>query len=245
MNHKKVRIAKLLANYNYGSRREIERLIKESKIKLNNKVIFDPVTFADDKDEIYIDGKKVIFKKKILILKFYKPKDVMCSKNKQDNRKIIYEILDSKYKNFIFAGRLDFKSEGLMILTNDSNLTRNLEMPLNKFDRKYEVRIYGNLDLKELNKKSKGSIINNINYKPFSFKIKSKIKKNTILEISLKEGKKNEIREIFKSLNLQVNKLKRVSFGPFGLDKMKVGQIKKVSNLELRNYENHIRNQKR
>lgn len=241
MSHSKIRIAKLLANYNYGSRREIENLISNKKIKLNNKIILTPVTFANEEDKITINGKKVFFKKKISILKLYKPKDVICSKNKQDKRKIIYEILNAKYKNFIFAGRLDFKSEGLIILTNDSSLTRNLELPKNKFERKYEVRVFGDFNIEKLKLKSKGTKINGIQYKPFDFTIKSKIKKNTLIEMNLREGKKNEIREIFKSLDLQVNKLKRIKFGPFALDKMLPGEIKKASDLEIKKYENYIR----
>ena len=241
MNHVKIRIAKLLASYNYGSRREIENLISNKKIKLNNKIILTPVTFANEEDKITINGKKVFFKKKISILKLYKPKDVICSKNKQDKRKIIYEILNAKYKNFIFAGRLDFKSEGLIILTNDSSLTRNLELPKNKFERKYEVRVFGDFNVEKLKLKSKGTEINGIKYKPFDFTIKSKIRKNTLIEMNLREGKKNEIREIFKSLDLQVNKLKRIKFGPFALDKMLPGEIKKASDLEIKKYENYIR----
>jgi len=241
MSHSKIRIAKLLANYNYGSRREIENLISNKKIKLNNKIILTPVTFANEEDKITINGKKVFFKKKISILKLYKPKDVICSKNKQDKRKIIYEILNAKYKNFIFAGRLDFKSEGLIILTNDSSLTRNLELPKNKFERKYEVRVFGDFNIEKLKLKSKGTEINGIKYKPFDFTIKSKIRKNTLIEMNLREGKKNEIREIFKSLDLQVNKLKRIKFGPFALDKMLPGEIKKASDLEIKKYENYIR----
>ena len=245
MNHVKIRIAKLLASYNYGSRREIENLISKKKIKLNNKIILTPVTFANEKDKITINGKKVLFKKKISIFKLYKPKDVICSKNKQDGRKIIYEIISYKYKNFIFAGRLDFKSEGLIILTNDSSLTRNLELPKNKFERKYEVRVFGDLNIEKLKSKSKGTKFNGIQYKPFDFKIKSKIKKNTIIEMNLREGKKNEIRNIFKELNLQVNKLKRISYGPFKLDNMLPGDLRKPSKIELEKYENYIRKQKR
>ena len=120
-----------------------------------------------------------------------------------------------KYKNYIFAGRLDFKSEGLIILSNSSLITRNLELPTNKFIRKYEVRAYGSFDLNRFEKVSKGIKVNKIFYKPFKYKIKSKIKKNTNIEISLIEGKKNEIRNIFKFLDLKVNKLKRISYGPF------------------------------
>jgi len=241
MNHNKIRIAKLLANYNYGSRREIEKLITEKKILLNDKLVNSPATFADTNDKILINGKKIIFFKKQQIYKFYKPQKIICSKAKQDTRSIIYEILPEKFKNFIFAGRLDFLSEGLIIVTNSSEISRNLELPKNKFSRIYVVRVYGNFDLDTLRAKSKGTVINKIKYKPFVFKVKSQIKKNTILEIELKEGKKNEIREIFKSMNLQVNKLKRIVYGPFKLEKMKPGEIQIANKKEIQQYENYIR----
>jgi len=234
-----------LANFNQGSRREIERLINNKKIYLNKILVTTPATFASTNDEIFIENKKVIFNKKIEILKFYKPKDIICSKNKQDNRKIIYEIIKPKYKNYIFSGRLDFKSEGLIILTNSSMVTRNLELPSNKFSRTYEVRVFGNLEINKLENLSKGFKIDSLIFKPFKFKIKSKIKKNTIIEMVLQEGKKNEIRKIFKTINMQVNRLKRISFGPFLLNKMQPGNIEKITNKELDIYENHIGQQKR
>ncbi len=245
MFYQKMRIAKLLANYNQGSRREIERLINDKKIYLNSKLVTTPATFASTNDEVLINNKKIEFIKKIQVLKFYKPKDIICSKSKQDNRKIIYEIIEPKYKNFIFAGRLDFRSEGLIILTNSSSITRDLELPINKFDRKYEVRVYGELQLDKLKKISKGIAINKIVYKPFKFKIKSQIKKNTNIEMTLKEGKKNEIREILKKINLQVNRLKRVSYGPFKLNNMRPGNLQNASENEIKKYENYIRSKKR
>ena len=245
MTHKKMRIAKLLANYNQGSRREIERLIAKKKVFLNKKVVLSPITFVDTKDEITINNKKVTFSKKKELLKFYKPKNIICSKNKQDKRKIIYEIINIKYQNFIFVGRLDFNSEGLILLTNSSDISRNLELPKNNFEREYEVRVYGDFNVEKLKKLSKGGRINKKIYKPFGFKINSKIKKNTNLLMVLKEGKKNEIREIFKKINLQVNKLKRISYGPFKLNELLPGKLETVTQAELKKYENHIRHQKR
>ena len=240
-----MRIAKLLANYNQGSRREIERLIAKKKVFLNKKVVLSPITFVDTKDEITINNKKVTFSKKNELLKFYKPKNIICSKNKQYKRKIIYEIINIKYQNFIFVGRLDFNSEGLILLTNSSDISRNLELPKNNFEREYEVRVYGDFNVEKLKKLSKGGRINKKIYKPFGFKINSKIKKNTNLLMVLKEGKKNEIREIFKKINLQVNKLKRISYGPFKLNELLPGKLETVTQAELKKYENHIRHQKR
>ena len=240
-----MRIAKLLANYNQGSRREIERLIAKKKVFLNKKVILSPITFVDTKDEITINNKKVTFSKKNELLKFYKPKNIICSKKKQDERKIIYEVINKKYQNFIFVGRLDFNSEGLILLTNSSDISRNLELPKNNFEREYEVRVYGDFNVEKLKKLSKGGRINKKIYKPFCFKINSKIKKNTNLLMVLKEGKKNEIREIFKKINLQVNKLKRISYGPFKLNELLPGKLEIVTQAELEKYENYIRHQKR
>ena len=240
-----MRIAKLLANYNQGSRREIERLIAKKKVFLNKKVVLSPITFVDTKDEITINNKKVTFSKKNELLKFYKPKNIICSKKKQDERKIIYEVINKKYQNFIFVGRLDFNSEGLILLTNSSEISRNLELPKNNFEREYKVRVYGDFNVEKLKKLSKGGRINKKIYKPFSFKVYSKIKKNTNLLMTLKEGKKNEIREIFKKINLQVNKLKRISYGPFKLNKLLPGKLEIVTQAELEKYENYIRHQKR
>jgi len=240
-----MRIAKLLANYNQGSRREIERLIAKKKVFLNKKVVTSPITFVDIKDDITINNKKIIFSKKNELFKFYKPKNIICSKKKQDERKIIYEVINKKYQNFIFIGRLDFNSEGLILLTNSSDISRNLELPKNNFEREYEVRVYGDFNIEKLKKLSKGGRINKKIYKPFYFKINSKIKKNTNLLMVLKEGKKNEIREIFKKINLQVNKLKRISYGPFKLNKLSPGKLEIVTQAELEKYENHIRYQKR
>jgi len=234
-----------LANYNQGSRREIERLIADGKVFLKKQVVLSPITFVNTNDEININGKKVNFLKKKEVLKFYKPKNIICSKKKQDNRKIIYEIINNKYKNFIFVGRLDFNSEGLMLLTNSSDLCRSLELPKNNFERKYEVRVYGDFDIDKLKKMSSGTNINNIIYKPFQFKITSKVKKNTNLLMTLYEGKKNEIRKIFKKINLQVNKLKRISYGPFKINKLLPGQLETATQGEIEKYENHIRYQKR
>lgn len=240
-----MRIAKLLANYNQGSRREIERLITNKKIFLNKKIVSSPVTFVDIKDEIIVNNKKVIFLKKTEILKFYKPKNIICSKKKQDERKIIYEIIDKKYKNFIFAGRLDYNSEGLILLSNLSKICRDLELPKNNFERKYQVRVYGDFDINKLKKLSGGVNAGKKKYKPFKFQITSNIKKNTNLIMILKEGKKNEIREIFKKIDLQVNKLKRIAYGPFKINKLLPGKLELATQAELEKYEDHIRYQKR
>ena len=237
----KIRIAKFLASYNVGSRREVEEMIQEGRISLNGQKINSPVHFVNQRDSIKLDGKLVIFKKFTQIYKYYKPVDCICSKNKQDDRKIVYDILPKKFRNFIFAGRLDVNSEGLLIITNSGEITRKLELPQNKFSRKYRVRVYGYCDEKKIEELSKGKIINGIKYKPFTYKIFDKNKKNFWIELCLHEGKNREIRELMRSINLQVNKLVRVEFGPFKLGDLKPGDIKLAEKKEIEEYESYIR----
>ena len=237
----KIRIAKFLASYNVGSRREVEEMIQEGRISLNGQKINSPVHFVNQRDSIKLDGKLVIFKKFTQIYKYYKPVDCICSKNKQDERKIVYDILPKKFKNFIFAGRLDVNSEGLLIITNSGDITRKLELPQNEFSRKYRVRVYGYCDEKKIEELSKGKIINGIKYKPFTYKIFDKNKKNFWIELCLHEGKNREIRELMRSINLQVNKLVRVEFGPFKLGDLKPGDIQLAEKKEIEEYESYIR----
>ena len=237
----KIRIAKFLASYNVGSRREVEKMILEGRISLNGQKINSPVHFVNQRDSIKLDGKLIIFKKFTQIYKYYKPVDCICSKNKQDDRKIVYDILPKKFKNFIFAGRLDVNSEGLLIITNSGDITRKLELPQNEFLRKYRVRVYGHCDEKKIEVLSNGKIINGIKYKPFTYKIFDKNKKNFWIELCLNEGKNREIRELMRSVNLQVNKLVRVEFGPFKLGDLKPGDIQLAEKKEIEEYESYIR----
>jgi len=238
---KKTRISKFLSSYNIGSRREVEKMIIEGKIQLNGVKLTSPVHFINEKDSVKVNGKLVIFKKQTQIYKFYKPVGYICSKNKQDDRGIVYEILPKKYKNFIFAGRLDINSEGLLIITNSGEISRTLELPQNEFARRYRVRVYGQPNEKKLKILSCGSKINGILYKSFKYQIFNNDKKNFWLEIELTEGKNREIRELLKSIDLRVNKLIRLKFGPFSLGTLKKGEIQPVEKKEIRKYENHIR----
>ena len=236
----KIRISKFLASYNIGSRRGVERIIEEGRIQLNGQKLLSPIHFVNKKDSIKLDGKLLVFKKFKQVYKFYKPIDCICSKNKQDERKIVYDLLPKKFKNFIFAGRLDVNSEGLLIITNDGEFARNLELPENKFTRKYMIRVYGNCEEKKIDNLSKGRKINGIQYRPFRYKIFNKEKKNFWIEIELKEGKNREIRELMRSINLQVNKLTRLEFGPFKISNLKPGEIKMAEPREIKQYEDYL-----
>ena len=238
---KKIRIAKFLSNKGYGSRREIEQLIIKKKIIVNKEIISSPIIFVSDEDEIIINNKKINLQKKLEIWKFYKPLNYITSRNKQDDRPIIYDLLPFNLKKIKTVGRLDINSEGLLLLTDDGEIIRNLELPKNKFIRKYKVRVYGYIDENSLNRISKGVKINNIQYAPFEYKLLKKGNANSWLEFQVYEGKNNEIRNLCTAVNLQVNRLIRIEYGPFKLKNLLPGKVEKVEEKEMKLYEDYIR----
>ena len=124
---KKIRIAKFLSSKGYGSRREIEQLIQKNKIIVNKEIISSPITFVNNEDEIVLNNKKINLEKKLEVWKFYKPLNYITSRNKQDDRPIIYDLLPFNLKKIKTVGRLDINSEGLLLLTDDGEIIRNLE----------------------------------------------------------------------------------------------------------------------
>ena len=238
---KKIRIAKFLSNKGYGSRREIEQLILKKKIIVNKEIISSPITFVSNQDEIIINNKKINLQKKLEIWKFYKPLNYITSRNKQDDRPIIYDLLPFNLKKIKTVGRLDINSEGLLLLTDDGEIIKNLELPKNKFIRKYKARVYGYVDESSLNRISKGVKINNIQYAPFEYKLLKKGNANSWLEFQMCEGKNNEIRNLCTAVNLQVNRLIRIEYGPFKLKNLLPGKVEKVEEKEMKLYEDYIR----
>ncbi|MBU3733180.1 MAG: hypothetical protein RIT01_115 [Pseudomonadota bacterium] len=238
---KKIRIAKFLSSKGYGSRREIEQLIQKNKIIVNKEIISSPITFVSNEDEIIINNKKINLEKKLEVWKFYKPLNYITSRNKQDDRPIIYDLLPFNLKKIKTVGRLDINSEGLLLLTDDGEIIRNLELPKNKFIRKYKIRVYGYIDETSLDRISKGVKINNIQYAPFEYKLLKKGNANSWVEFHMREGKNNEIRNLCAAINLKVNRLIRLEYGPFKLKNLLAGKVEKAEEKEMRLYEDHIR----
>ncbi len=234
-----MRISKFLASKNIGSRKDIEKFISERRISLNGMTVTTPITFVEEGDQIYLDNKLINTKLKFEILKYYKPIGFITSHKKQDKRPIIFENLPDKYKNYKTAGRLDYNSEGLLILSSDGEITRELELPKNKFERKYEIIITGNFKRDNLQSISSGVKIKNVLYKPFKYSIKSNKKQCVILELILIEGKNREIRKLMEHIKLKVKKLKRIEYGPFKLNDLKPGEIHSATKSEIKNYLNN------
>lgn len=239
-NHEKPqRIAKIIAESGTCSRRQAEKLINIGKVFVNGKKIVTPAYFVNKKDKIIIDGKLILANIKTQLFIFNKPKGIIVSSNDPQGRKTIYDLIPQNIKNFLYIGRLDFNTEGLLLLTNNGKLKRFFELPVNKIERTYKVKVHGNINNINTNELKKGIIINKIKYGPIFTRIIQKSPKNSWIEIKLSEGKNREIRKVMDFFNLYINDLVRVKFGPFSLDNLERGKIVKVEeniiNLYMKN----------
>ena len=237
--NEKIRIAKLISNSGLASRREAEKLILEKRVTLYGEVIDSPALNVDRNAIVTVDGEVVDTRVKTRVWIFNKPKNCLVTKSDPKNRDTIYSFLPKELKNTISVGRLDYNSEGLLILTNNGDLSRYLELPKNNFKRAYKVRVFGKVDEKRLKNLSEGISIQGEKYKPIDAKVEKKQKSNSWLKFSLYEGKNREIRKICNHMNLEVNRLIRYSYGPFSLGSLTKCGVKEISNIFLkRNFAN-------
>ncbi len=224
----KMRIAKFIANAGFCSRREAEKLIENRLVKINNNLCLHPSDTVSENDKITI-GKKIIrLNETIKLCKLYKPIKYICSNKDEHNRKKIFDLIPSDFPRTISIGRLDFMSEGLILLTNNGDYSRKLELPNKGYERIYRVCIRGKIEKKYLEKINKGIEINNIVYKKIKIKIDKSDKNFTWLIAKLKEGKNREIRNICKYFSWQIVKLIRIQYGPYKLGNLKVGEIEEI-----------------
>lgn len=218
-----MRIAKFLSRACICSRREAEKLLLTKQITVNDVVVLLPSTQICEADVVKYNGELVILKELEVYL-YYKPVGYITTKKDPQNRKTIYDNLPKKLSHFLTVGRLDINSEGLLLLTNDGEYKRYLELPRNKITRRYKVRIYGKFNMNHKATIENGIVIEGITYKAKSV-LATNIGVNSWLKIELEEGKNREIRKIFNYLGYQVNRLIRIDYGKYKLGNLKAGEI--------------------
>ena len=226
--NKKEKITKKLSRVGIGSRRMLERWIQDGRVSINGEVICNPAIRVDENVTITFDGVKVPDKETTRLWKFYKPRSSLSSNNDSKGRSLIFDFLPKNLPRVISVGRLDYNTEGLILLTNDGELARKLEMPSSEFLRRYRVRIRGKVKKSKLDLLKHGITINKINYKPMNGYLERQNKTNAWVNISLKEGKNREIRKIMEFYGWEVSRLIRVEFGPF-----KIGSLKEKETQEI------------
>ena len=228
------RISKYLARAGLASRRDAEKLIIAGRVSINGLATKNSWDCMREGDLIRLDGVKVKAQIKDQLFIFNKPRGCLSTSRDQRGRKTIFDLINTQQDHLMIIGRLDYDSEGLILLTNNGNLKRHLELPKNGFRRFYKVKINRSLDENLLKEIQKGLTIDGTSYRPMEIEVKSETNSGVWLDVCLKEGKNREIRRIFKYHNREVIRLIRVGFGPFSLQDLAVGKLKKLS---LGNYE--------
>ncbi len=219
-----VRINKYLAQCNLGSRRSVEKLILDRKILVNDKVEtslslqIDPV-----KDIIKFEGKQVNPKLENIYLMLNKPKKYLVSTKDDFDRKIIYDLLPDFGTNLFYIGRLDYMSEGLLLLTNDGDFAEKIIHPKYKLQKVYKVKIKGKIADEDIDELRKGIVLNGKKTKPAIVFVNNVKNNTTTLKITLFEGRKRQIRYMLKSVGSEVLELKRLQIGNVKLNKLPVG----------------------
>ncbi|MBC7674839.1 MAG: rRNA pseudouridine synthase, partial [Rhodoferax sp.] len=228
------RIAKVLSRAGVASRREAERMIEMGEVSVNGKVITSPALNVTPSDRITVRGDTVAEPEPARLWLYYKPDGLVTSTNDEKGRQTVFDTLPPDLPRVMSVGRLDLNSEGLLLLTNDGELKRRLELPSTGWLRKYRVRIKGNPTDPDLEPLRKGITVDGERFQPMMVTLDRIQGANAWLSVALREGKNREIRRALTAINLTVNRLIRTSYGPFRLGDMEPGDIEEVRGRVLR-----------
>lgn len=227
------RIAKVIARAGLCSRRDAERLIEERRVKVNGKLIDSPATFVSDPTSVVVDGKPLAAPVEPQLWRYHKPPGLVTTHKDDHGRETVFDKLPREAGRLVSVGRLDLNSEGLLLLTNDGGLARELELPSNDWVRTYRVRVFGFVDDEKLAALKAGITHDGVTYGSINARIEKKTGRNAWLIVSLTEGKNREIRRVMEYLELQVNRLIRTSYGPFRLDNLQRGDLQMIPRRQM------------
>jgi len=223
------RIAKRISRAGLCSRRDAERWIADGRVKVDGKVLTTPAVTVTAKSRIEVDDKPLPEASESRLFRFHKPTGVLTAARDPEGRKTLSDIMPEGLPRLMPIGRLDMNSEGLLLLTNDGALKRQLELPSTGWQRRYRVRVHGDINEAKLASLIEGITIDGFDYGPIEAHLERKLGKNAWLSVALREGKNREIRKVMEHFGWPVNRLIRVSFGPFhlgNLGKKEIDEIK-------------------
>ncbi len=223
------RIAKVIARAGLGSRRDAEEAIEKGRVEVNGRVIDSPALNVTESDRIFLDGHHLPQRDRTRLWLYHKPKGLVTTEKDPEGRQTVFETLPREMPRVMSVGRLDINTEGLLLLTNDGGLKRVLELPSTGWLRRYRVRAYGTIEQFQLDAIKDGVEIEGIKYGAIEASIERKTGDNVWLIMGIREGKNREIKNIATHLGLTVNRLIRISFGPFQLRDMEQGEIQETS----------------
>ena len=223
-----VRIAKALARAGLCSRREAERWIAQGRVSVNGEVLTSPARDVSARDRILVDGRELPAPEPPRLWRYHKPKGLVTTHADPQGRKTVFETLPAHLPRVVSVGRLDVNTEGLLLLTNDGALARHLELPSTGWLRRYRVRAHGSVTQEALDRLKDGVTVGDVRYGPIEATLDKVQGSNVWLTIGLREGKNREVRTILDHLGLTVNRLIRISFGPFQLRDLEPGGVEPV-----------------
>ncbi|PWB79812.1 MAG: RNA-binding protein, partial [Methylocystaceae bacterium] len=231
------RIAKVMARAGACSRRDAESWIAEGRVAVNGEVLASPAVNVREGDRIEVDGKPLAEREPTRLFLFHKPVGLVTSAKDPEGRDTVFGFLERRYPDLprlVSVGRLDINTEGLLLLTNDGGLARTLELPATGWARRYRVRAHGEIDQAQLDRLKDGVTVDDVDYAPIDARLDRIQGANAWISMTLREGKNREIKRVLEHLGLDVNRLIRLSFGPFQLGEIGEGEIEEVRLKTLR-----------
>ena len=228
------RIAKVMARAGLCSRREAERWIEDGRVKINGTVIERAAYNVKHDDIISVDDKPLPRMEPVRVWRYNKPTGLVTTHNDPEGRSTVFQRLPDSMPRVISVGRLDLNTEGLLLLTNDGALARYLELPATGWMRRYRVRVFGKLSQAGIDALGKGITVEGVHYGKIDARIDRDQGHNQWLSLALREGRNREIKRVLQHLDLRVNRLIRVSYGPFVLGKLETGLVEEVKAHVLR-----------
>jgi 23S rRNA pseudouridine2605 synthase len=228
------RVAKVIARAGLASRREAEQWIAAGRVAVNGAVIHSPALNVDGSDQVAVDGEPLPARERTRLFLYNKPRGLLTARNDAQGRPTIFQRLPKGLPRLISVGRLDFNTEGLILLTNDGALARVLELPATGWLRRYRVRAHGSVNQPQLDALRAGITIGGIHYGPIDATLERVQASNLWLTFAIREGKNREVRNVLGQLGLTVARLIRVSFGPFQLADLGEGAVEEVRTRTLR-----------
>jgi 23S rRNA pseudouridine2605 synthase len=228
------RIAKVVSRAGLASRRDAEEWIVQGRVTVNGRIINSPALDVTANDVITVDGKPLPPRERTRLFMFHKPRGLMTTHADPEGRPTVFDNLPEGLPRLISIGRLDFNTEGLLLLTNDGGLARALELPDTGWLRRYRVRAHGEVTQAQLDELKKGVEVDGVKYGPIDATLERDQGANVWLVFAIREGKNREVRNVMAHLGLEVNRLIRVSYGPFQLAELAEGQVEEVKTRVLR-----------
>lgn len=228
------RIAKVMARAGVASRRDSEAMIAEGRVSVNGKVLESPALDVGPGDVVLVDGEPLPARERTRLWLYHKPRGLVTTNHDPEGRPTVFEALPEDLPRVLSIGRLDINTEGLLLLTNDGGLARMLELPETGWLRRYRVRAFGSVTQDRLDTLKGGVTIDGVSYGPVTARFERQQGSNTWLTVDLREGKNREVKTVLEHLGLDVNRLIRVSFGPFQLGDLPEGEVDEVRSRVLK-----------